>query len=68
MTTAQLRIAARDAETRLDWLEAARLWDMAADQHPGHNNPRGLGAMDGMVVANMRKKAESHRAFASQAA
>jgi hypothetical protein len=65
MTTAELRNAARAAEARLDWQGAARLWDLAADRHPGHRNPRGLGAMDAMDIANMRAKAASHRAFAA---
>lgn len=66
MTTAELRNAARAAEKNLNWLEAARLWDMAADKHPAHNKPR-MGAMDAMDIAKMRHKAECHRAYATGA-
>lgn len=60
MTTAQARTEARAAEKALNWIEAARLWELAVANYP-RPYPK-LGAMAEMDIAKMSANATSCRA------
>ena len=46
MTCAQLRNAAHDAKRALMWAEAACLYSLAADAHPGNPETQDLAKLD----------------------
>ena len=57
-TTTELRKAALISQERLNWRQAARLWDAAADSYPPRLAAGALGKAD---VARMRGWAEECR-------
>ena len=57
MNTAQLRTAASDASDRLDWAEAARLFDAAADTYKPMPGRATFGALAEKDIASLRQSA-----------
>jgi len=62
MNTAQLRSQARDAAQRLDWAEAARLFDAAADAYKPMPGRATFGALAEKDIASLRQSAIDCRA------
>lgn len=67
MNTAQLRTAARDAANRLDWAEAARLFDAAADAYPMGHGRTTFSALAEGDIASLRQRASDCRIMAAMA-
>lgn len=55
MTTALLRRAAQQAEQRVQWARASRLWSAAVAKYPTPNPS--LGSLAALDIAKMRERA-----------